>query len=73
MQRFHQQRFQDQRREVCVVSANFNGLPIMISIENIIVKIEPIIEGTNIIGRASLLFRDSKPDNAPITKSRIEI
>jgi len=52
---------------------NFNCVPVMMPIENTIVKIEPIIEGTNIIGRANLLFRDSKPDNAPITKSRIGI
>ena len=54
-------------------TANFNGVPVMMSIENTIVKIEPIIEGTNIIGRESLLFRDKRPDNAPIANSRIEI
>jgi hypothetical protein len=54
-------------------TTNFNGVPVMIPIENTIVKIEPIIEGTNIIGLANLLFCDSKPDNAPITNRRIGI
>lgn len=54
-------------------TANFNGVPVMMSIENIIAKIEPIIEGINVMGRASRPFRDSKPDSAPIMSSRIGI
>lgn len=50
-----------------------NGLPVTMPIENMIVKIDPIIEGTKIMGRANLPFLDIKPSNAPPRNNRIVI
>lgn len=52
---------------------NFNDVPVMMSIENMMVKTEPIAAGTKVIGRANLLFRDSRPDSAPVKNSKIGI
>lgn len=54
-------------------TTNFNDVPVMMSMENMMVKIEPIMVGTNIIGRASLLFRDNRLDSAPTKNSTIGI
>lgn len=54
-------------------TANFSGAPVMISIENMMVKIEPIMAGTNVRCRVSLLFRDNNPDSAPTMNSTIRI
>ena len=54
-------------------TTNFNDVPYITSTENIIVKIEAIMAGTNITSRANLLFPDSNPDSAPITNSKIGI
>jgi hypothetical protein len=54
-------------------TANFKDVPVMMSIENIMVKIEPIAAGTNVSGRENLLFRDTRPDSAPAKNSRIGI
>ena len=54
-------------------TASFNDVSVMISMENMIVKIEPSMAGINIICRVNLLFRDNRPDSAPTTNSRIGI
>jgi len=50
-----------------------NGLPIITSMENMIAKIEPIMDGTKIACRANLLFLDNIPSSAPPMNSRIVI
>src|SRR5689334_3098239 len=50
-----------------------NGLPVRTLRENMIAKIEPIIEGTKIACRANLPLFEKMPSRAPLRNSRIAI